>query len=114
LIERRQHSSTPDVRLFRAAEYDTDHYLMLAKVRKRLRVSKQTTHRVHMKRSSLKKLTVVEIKGSIMLKSQIGLQLWRTYLLDADVYINRAWETITQNTKISTKQNLSYYELKKY
>jgi hypothetical protein len=38
---------------------DTDHYLVVAKVRERLAVNKQTTHRVHMERFNLKK-----IKGS--------------------------------------------------
>jgi hypothetical protein len=40
LIDRRQHSSIRDVRSFRAADYDTDHYLVVEKVRERLAVSK--------------------------------------------------------------------------
>jgi endonuclease/exonuclease/phosphatase family metal-dependent hydrolase len=40
LIDRRWHSSIPDVRSFRAADCDTDHYLVVAKVRERLAVSK--------------------------------------------------------------------------
>ncbi|PNF41471.1 hypothetical protein B7P43_G13302 [Cryptotermes secundus] len=43
LIDRRWHSIVLDVRSFRAAECDTDHYLVVAKVRERLAVSKQTT-----------------------------------------------------------------------
>jgi hypothetical protein len=31
-----------------------------------------------------------------------------------EVDINRAWETIRQNIKISTKESLRYYELKKH
>jgi hypothetical protein len=42
LIDRRLHSSILDVRLFRTANCDTDHYLVAVKVRKRLAVSKQT------------------------------------------------------------------------
>jgi hypothetical protein len=56
LIDRKRHSSVVDVQLFRAADCDTDHYLVVAKVKERLAVSKQTTHRVHMERFSLKKL----------------------------------------------------------
>jgi hypothetical protein len=48
LIDRRRHSSILDVRSFRAADYDTDHYLVVEKVRERLAVSKQTTQRIHM------------------------------------------------------------------
>jgi endonuclease/exonuclease/phosphatase family metal-dependent hydrolase len=40
LIDRRQHSRILDVRSFRGADCDSDHYLVVAKVRKRLAVSK--------------------------------------------------------------------------
>jgi hypothetical protein len=40
LIDRRLHSSTLDVRSFREPDCDTDHYLVVAKVRERLAVSK--------------------------------------------------------------------------
>jgi hypothetical protein len=56
LIDRRHHSSILDVQLFRAADCDTDHYLVVAKVGERLAVSKQTMDRIHMERSNLKKL----------------------------------------------------------
>jgi hypothetical protein len=39
LINRRRYSSILDVRSFRAADYDTDHCLVVAKVRERLAVS---------------------------------------------------------------------------
>jgi hypothetical protein len=51
-------------------------------------------------------------KSNIVLKSQIVSQLWRTY--DKGVDINRAWEIIRKNVKISAKECLSYYELKMY
>ena len=41
LIDRRWHSSVLDVRSFRGADFDTDHYLVIAKVRERLAVGKQ-------------------------------------------------------------------------
>jgi endonuclease/exonuclease/phosphatase family metal-dependent hydrolase len=40
LLDRRRHSSILDVRSFRGADCDTDHYLVVAKVRKRRAVSK--------------------------------------------------------------------------
>jgi hypothetical protein len=33
--------------------------------------------------------------------------------LDAEVEINSAWETIRENIKISAKESLGYFELKK-
>jgi hypothetical protein len=55
LVDRRRHSNVLDVRSFRAAECDTDHYLVVAKVRERLAVDKQRSHRFHMERFNLKK-----------------------------------------------------------
>jgi hypothetical protein len=56
LVGRRRHSSVLDVRSFRAADCDTGHYLVVAKVRKRLAVNKQRSHRLRMERFNLKKL----------------------------------------------------------
>jgi len=41
LIDRRSHSSIPDVRIFRGADCDTDNYLVVTKVREGLPRSKQ-------------------------------------------------------------------------
>jgi hypothetical protein len=62
LIDRRRHSSILDVRSFRAAECDTEHYLVVARVRERLTVSKRRTHRVHIEGLNLKKFNDVEGK----------------------------------------------------
>jgi len=45
MIDRRWHSSILDVRSFRGSDCDTDHYLVVAKVRERLAVSKHETQR---------------------------------------------------------------------
>jgi hypothetical protein len=62
LMDRRWHSSILDVRPFRAADCDTDHYLVVAKVRERMPVTIQTKHRVHIERFNLKKLKEAEGK----------------------------------------------------
>jgi hypothetical protein len=62
LIDRRRHSNILHVRSLRAADCDTDHYLVVVKIRERLAVSKQTMQRVHMGRSSLMKLNEVEVE----------------------------------------------------
>jgi hypothetical protein len=62
LIDRRWHSCVLDVGSFKAADCDIDHYLVVAKVREALAVSKQTTHTLCMEKFNLKKLNEVEGK----------------------------------------------------
>jgi hypothetical protein len=59
LIDRRRHSNVLDVRSYRAADCDTDRYLVVEKVWERLAMNKQRSHRFHMQRFSLKKLNEV-------------------------------------------------------
>jgi hypothetical protein len=56
LIDRRWHSSILDVQFFRGADCDTDHYLVVARIRERLAVSKQHVKKMDMNRFKLKKL----------------------------------------------------------
>jgi hypothetical protein len=81
LIDRRRHSSILDVRAFRATYCGTDHYLVVVNVRERLAVSKQTTHRDHMKGFNLNKLNEEETTRNIVMSSQIGTKLCETYTL---------------------------------
>jgi hypothetical protein len=62
LVERQRHSNILHVRSFGAADCDSDHYLVVAKVRDRLALNKQRSHRFHMERFNLKKLNEVEGK----------------------------------------------------
>jgi hypothetical protein len=51
---------------------------VVAEVRERLAVSKQTRHIFLMERFSMKKLNEVRLKSGIVLKSQIGSHLRKT------------------------------------
>jgi hypothetical protein len=62
LIDRQKHLSVLDVRLFRAADCDTEDSMVVRKVREKLAVNKQRSHRFHMERFKLKKLNEVEGK----------------------------------------------------
>jgi endonuclease/exonuclease/phosphatase family metal-dependent hydrolase len=60
LVDRRRHSNILDVRSYRAADYNTDHYLVVVKIKEQLAVNKQRSHRFYMERFNLEKLNEVE------------------------------------------------------
>ena len=62
LIDRRRQSSILHVRSFRGADCDTDHYLVVAKVRERLAVSKRDAQKLDGERFNLRKLKDLEVK----------------------------------------------------
>jgi hypothetical protein len=62
LIDIRWHSSVLDVPSFRAADCDTDHYLVVVKVRERLAVSKRAAQKIDMEKFNLKKLNQGNVK----------------------------------------------------
>ena len=62
MIDGRWHSSVLDVRSFRRADCDTDHYLVVAKVRERLAVRKQAAQKFDGGRFNLRKLNDLEIR----------------------------------------------------
>jgi hypothetical protein len=76
--------------LFKGADCDTGHYLVVAKVRERLAVSKQTKHRFYMEGFNLEKLNEVDGKEQYCFK--ISNRLAALENLDAEVNINRSWE----------------------
>jgi hypothetical protein len=71
-------------------------------VRERLAVKKQTSHRFHMERFSLKKFKEAEGKGQYRL--EVSNRFGALEDLNAEVEINSAWETIRENIKISAKE----------
>jgi len=62
LIDRRWQSSILDVRSCRGADCDTDRYLVVAKVRERLAVSKQAAQKFDGERFNLRKLNELEVR----------------------------------------------------
>jgi hypothetical protein len=112
LIDRRRLSSVLDVRSFKAADCDTDHYLLVAKIREGIAVNKQGSHKFHMDRFNLKKLNEVEDKEKY--SGEVSNRFAALEDSDAVVEINIIWETIRENIKISAKESLGYYELKQH
>jgi hypothetical protein len=73
----------------------TDHYLVVANVRERLALNKQTSHRFNVERFSLKKLNEVECKEKNYV--EVSNRFAALEDLDSEVVINSAWETIRVN-----------------
>jgi hypothetical protein len=84
----------------------------VAKVRKRLAVNKQRSHRFHTEEFNLKKLN--EVEGKEQFCAEVSNRFATLEDLDAEVEINSAWEMIRENIKISAKESLGYFELKKH
>jgi hypothetical protein len=90
LVDMRRHSNVLDVQSYRAADCDTDHYLVVAKVRESLEVNKQRSHRFNMKRFNLKKLNEVESKEQY--RVEVSNRFAALEYLDTEEEINSAWE----------------------
>ena len=100
------------MRGFRGADCDTDHYLVVAKVRERLAVSKQAAQELDGERFNLRKLKDLEVKKQYQI--EITNKFAALENLSDNEDINRAWENIKENIKTSAKESLGLRELKKY
>jgi hypothetical protein len=82
---------------YRAADCDTDNYLVVEKVRERLAVNKHRSHRCHTESLSLKKLN--EVEGKDQYRVEFSNRFAALEELDAEVEINSAWENIRENIR---------------
>jgi len=112
LIDRRWQSSILDVQSFRGADCDTDHYLVVVKVRKRLAVKKQAAQNFDGERFNLRKLNEWEVSKQYQIEITNRFAVLESLNNNED--INRAWENIKENIKTSAKQSLGLHELKQH
>jgi hypothetical protein len=75
----------------------------VSKVRERLAMNIQKSHRFHMERFNLKKISKAEGKEEYHI--EVSNRFAALEYLDAEVEINSAWEMIRENIKISAKES---------
>jgi len=112
LIDRRWHSSVLDVRSFRGGDCDTDHYLVIAKVRERIAVGKQAAQRFDRQKFNLRKPNEPEVREHY----QIEVTNRFAALENVNDYedVNRTWEHIKENIQTSEKESLGLHELNQH
>ena len=104
MINRVWHSSILDARSFRGADCDTDHYLVVTKVRERLAVSKQAAQKFDWERFNLRKLNVLE-----------DWKQYQTEIRDKFAALeNLSDGEVIHNIKTSTKESLDLHEMKQH
>ena len=101
-----------DVRSFRGADCDTDHYLVIAKVWERLAVGKQAAQRLDRQGFNLSKLNDLEVRKQYQI--DITNRFAALENLNEDEDVNRTWENIKENIKTSAKESLGVHEWKQH
>ena len=91
------------MRSFRGADCDTDHYLVIAKVRERLAVGKQAAQRFDRQRFNLRKFNEPEVREHYQI--EITNRFAALENMNDDKDINRTWENIKENIQTSTKES---------
>ena len=92
------------MRSFRGAECDTDHYLVIAKVKGRLAVGKQAAQRLDRHRFNLSKLNELEVRKQYQIEFTNRFTTLENLNEDEDV--NRIWGNSKHNIQTSAKESL--------
>jgi hypothetical protein len=113
-IDRRWLSIVLNVRSFRGADCDTEHYLVVPKVREKLAVFEQAVQRLDGERFNLSKLIELEVRKQYQIEITNSFAALEDLSDDVDILVHRAWENVKENIKTSSQDSLGLYELKRH
>ncbi|KAJ4431136.1 hypothetical protein ANN_19731 [Periplaneta americana] len=114
LIDKRRHTSIVDIRTFRGADCNSDHYLVIGELRERLSVAKRVEQQVNITKFNILKLKDEEAKQNYQVEiSNRFATLESSDEVEKELYVNSVWENIRDSIKIAAEQSIGYYETKK-
>ncbi|KAJ4430168.1 hypothetical protein ANN_22378 [Periplaneta americana] len=114
LIDKRRHTSIVDIRTFRGADCNSDHYLVIGELRERLSVAKRVEQQVNITKFNILKLKEEETKQNYQVEiSNRFASLESSDEVEKELDVNSVWENIRDNIKIAAEQSIGYYETKK-
>ena len=106
LTDSRWHSSILDVRSFTRTDFNTNHYMVVAKVRDRLAVSKQPAQKFDVERYNLMPLIELQVWKQYQIKISNRCAVLKN--LNDSKNVNRVWENLKENIKISAKNSIKH------
>ncbi|KAJ4451741.1 hypothetical protein ANN_03212 [Periplaneta americana] len=114
LIDKRKHTSIVDIRTFRGADCNSDHYLVIGELRERLSVAKIVEQQVNITKFNILKLKDEEAKQNYQVEiSNRFATLESSDEVEKELDVNSVWENIRDSIKIAAEQSIDYYETKK-
>ncbi|KAJ4433345.1 hypothetical protein ANN_15604 [Periplaneta americana] len=114
LIDKRRHTSIVDIRTFRDADCNSDHYLVIGELRERLSVAKRVEQQVNITKFNILKLKDEEAKQNYQVEiSNRFATLESSDEVEKELDVNSVWKNIRDSIKIAAEQSIGYYETKK-
>ena len=106
LKDSRWHSNILDVQSFRGTDFGTYHYMVVAKVRERLAVSKQPAQKFDVERYNLIIARELQVRKQYQIKISNRFAVLKN--LNVSKNANGAWENLKENIKISAENNIKH------